>query len=95
MSVWTEFEGTISFHEEERLSVSKAFHEYYDGVDVLFNFKQERVFNYTSVQLSCAIEQGVEIALPDFLGFLDILKEKCKHPQCFRADVNVNGRILK
>lgn len=95
MSVWTEFEGSISFHDSEHISVKKVFDECFSGLEVLGDVKMRKGEQYIYFDIWCNIEESLEDALKLFQNFIDNIQARCKYQKLMRVDVNVIGRIYK
>lgn len=95
MSVWTEFEGSISFHDSEHISVKKVFDECFNGREVLGDVEMKKGGNFLYFEIWCNIEESLEDALILFNKFTEALEQKCTYPKLLKFDISVKGRMLK
>ena len=97
MSIWSELEGVVTFHEKDHISIEKCFK------DALFNEHGfECIFSYTQPQSKWndKVTSYFRVATDiDILMLSDVLREieadiRRKYPKCFTMDISIHTRFL-
>lgn len=97
MSIWSEINGTVTFHEKDNISIHKCFKEVVDdhyGLECLFSFTEpnrkwnDNITSYFRVAIDCDI-----CNLNDILREVDMTIRR-KYPKHYMMDINIQTRFI-
>ena len=97
MSIWSELDGAVTFHEKDHVSIEKCFKEVVDdhyGLACLFSFTEpntkwnDKVTSYFRVAIDC------DISIIDDILSMVTTKIREKNPKKFMMDLCVQTRLL-
>ena len=97
MSIWSEINGTVTFHEKDHISIYKCFKEVVDdhyGLECLFSFTEpnrkwnDNITTYFRVAIDCGVCE-----LNDILREVDMTIRR-KYPKYYRMDINIQTRFI-
>lgn len=97
MSIWSEINGTVTFHEKDHISIYKCFKEVvgdHYGLERLFSFtepnrkRNDLVTTYFRVAIDCEI-----CNLNDILREVDMTIRR-KYPKHYMMDINIQTRFI-
>ena len=97
MSIWSELDGAVTFHEKDHISIHEVFKSVvgdHHGRECLFSYPEpqrkwnDKITLYFRVAIDC-----------DVLDLYDILRQvECgirrKYPKCFTMDISIHTRFL-
>lgn len=97
MSIWSELEGAVTFHEKDHISIKKCFK------DLLLNgYGFECIFSYTQPQSKWndKVTSYFRVATDIEIQMLsNVLREieagiRRKYPKYFMMDIDIHTRLL-
>lgn len=94
MSIWSELNGSVTFHEKDRVSIKAVFDDVVQGYECLFSFTEpnrkwnDMVSMYFRVKIDCDIRE-----LDDILREVDMTIRR-KYPKYYMMDINIQTRFL-
>ena len=94
MSIWSELNGSVTFHEKDRVSIKSVFDDVVQGHECLFSFTEpnrkwnDNITSYFRVAIDCGICE-----LNDILREVDMTIRR-KYPKYYRMDINIHTRFI-
>lgn len=94
MSIWSELNGSVTFHEKDRVSIKAVFDDVVQGHECLFSFTEpnrkwnDMVRMYFRIKIDCDICE-----LNDVLREVDMTIRR-KYPKYYMMDVNIQTRFI-
>lgn len=97
MSIWSELEGAVTFHEKDHISIKKCFKDAFleeHGYACIFSFTQspskwnDLVTTYFRVAIDCDIRE-----LDDILREVDMTIRR-KYPKHYMMDIDIRTRFV-
>ena len=97
MSIWSELEGVVTFHEKDHISIEKCFKDAF-----LEEYGYECIFSYTQPQLKWndKVTSYFRVATDvDVLTLTYVLKGveaniRRKYPKYFMMDIDIRTRFV-
>jgi len=94
MSIWSELNGSVTFHEKDRVSIKAVFDDIVQGYECLFSFTEpnrkwnDLVTTYFRVAIDCDMRE-----LNDILREVDMTIRR-KYPKHYMMDISIQTRFI-
>lgn len=97
MSIWSELDGSVTFHEKDHVSIEKCFKNVIldeFGYDCIFSLTQTPSKRNDLVTYYFRVAVDTDIRdLSDMLKSVDANIRR-KYPKYFRMDINIQTRLV-
>lgn len=94
MSIWSELNGGVTFHEKDHVSIKAVFNDVVQGCECIFSFTEpnrkwnDLVTTYFRVAIDCDIRE-----LDDILREVDMTIKR-KYPKYYMMDISIQTRFI-
>lgn len=94
MSIWSELNGSVTFHEKDHVSIKAVFDDIVQGCECLFSFTEpnrkwnDNITSYFRVAIDCDIRE-----LNDILREVDMTIRR-KYPKHYMMDISIQTRFI-
>lgn len=98
MSIWTNCVGTIGLHKDDSVNIKKVFDLFIDDeFDCTFYIRKDDTFvsnNCVRFDVSFNIREGGARGVHVFDNLVRYLRDEADWPNVFRANFEINTRII-